>query len=293
MCIIASLERGICMQTTKREFILLTDKFAKNLFNTKIGKKYLAKLISLIIGTPVEVLSQSLIPLNPDISVHPDVVNSKADLVFENDDIFVNIEINFAKSLKLNNKNEIYLHQLIVRQVASDKDYNGIKKVYQINLNGYDEFSRDEFIYRSKVLETKYNVERYQNLEIIDINLYKLHEMDYNLIKKGTDELKKTLYIFVCNDNDLLSRLYKGDRLMKKVQKEVTRLKNCIDDLLFYDGEDMEREVKRAYVENRITQEMAIEMLKHNIDLQEVVDITKLSPYEIEKYKKQIDEGRL
>lgn len=58
-------------------------------------------MISLIIGTPVEVLSQSLIPLNPDISVHPDVVNSKADLVFENDDIFVN---------------EVYLHQLIVRQ---------------------------------------------------------------------------------------------------------------------------------------------------------------------------------
>ena len=42
------------MNTTKREFVLLTDKFAKILFNTKEGQKYLTKLISLIIDTPVE-----------------------------------------------------------------------------------------------------------------------------------------------------------------------------------------------------------------------------------------------
>ena len=33
------------MNTTKREFVLLTDKFAKILFNTKVGQKYLTKLI--------------------------------------------------------------------------------------------------------------------------------------------------------------------------------------------------------------------------------------------------------
>jgi len=51
--------------------------------------------------------------------------------------------------------------------VLSDKDYTNIKKVYQINLNGYDEFKRNEFIYRSKVIEEKYNIERYDNLEIM------------------------------------------------------------------------------------------------------------------------------
>ena len=208
------------MNTTKREFVLLTDKFAKILFNTKVGQKYLTKLISLIIDTPVELLGQSFIPLNPHISVHPDVVSSEADLVYENGDIFVNLEINFHDSLKLNNKNQVYLHQLILRQVSSDKDYTNIKKVFQINLNGYDEFKRNEFIYRSKVIEEKYNIERYDNLEIIDINLYKLYEMDYNLVMEGTDELKKMLYLFVCDDNDLLVRLYEGDRFMKKVLKE-------------------------------------------------------------------------
>lgn len=281
------------MITTKREFVLLTDKFAKILFNTKIGQEYLTKLISLIIGTPVELLSQNFIPLNAHISVHPDIVNSEADLVYENGDIFVNLEINFRDSLKLNKKNQVYLHQLILRQVLSDKDYTNIKKVYQINLNGYDEFKRNEFIYRSKVIEEKYNIERYDNLEIIDINLYKLYEMDYNLVMKGTDELKKMLYLFVCDNNDLLVRLYDGDKFMEKVLKEANRLKVNIDDLLLYDKEEIKQDVYEAGVKRRNSIEIAVEMLKRNMNLKDISEITKLALYEVEKLKKQIDDGEL
>ena len=281
------------MITTKREFVLLTDKFAKILFNTKIGQEYLTKLISLIIGTPVELLSQNFIPLNAHILVHPDIVNSEADLVYENGDIFVNLEINFRDSLKLNRKNQVYLHQLILRQVLSDKDYTNIKKVYQINLNGYDEFKRNEFIYRSKVIEEKYNIERYDNLEIIDINLYKLYEMDYNLVMKGTDELKKMLYLFVCDNNDLLVRLYEGDKFMEKVLKEANRLKVNIDDLLLYDKEEIKQDVYEAGVKRRNSIEIAVEMLKRNMNLKDISEITKLALYEVEKLKKQIDDGEL
>lgn len=282
------------MITTKREFVLLTDKFAKILFNTKIGQEYLTKLISLIIGTPVELLSQNFIPLNAHISVHPDIVNSEADLVYENGDIFVNLEINFRDSLKLNRKNQVYLHQLILRQVLSDKDYTNIKKVYQINLNGYDEFKRNEFIYRSKVIEEKYNIERYDNLEIIDINLYKLYEMDYNLVMKGTDELKKMLYLFVCDNNDLLVRLYEGDKFMEKVLKEANRLKVNIDDLLLYDKEEIKQDIYEAGVKRRKSIEIAINLLKNtNLPFQVIADNTDLAVYEIEKLKKQIDDGEL
>ena len=272
------------MITTKREFVLLTDKFAKILFNTKIGQEYLTKLISLIIGTPVELLSQNFIPLNAHISVHPDIVNSEADLVYENGDIFVNLEINFRDSLKLNKKNQVYLHQLILRQVSSDKDYTNIKKVYQINLNGYDEFKRNEFIYRSKVIEEKYNIERYDNLEIIDINLYKLYEMDYNLVMKGTDELKKMLYLFVCDNNDLLVRLYEGDKFMEKVLKEANRLKVNIDDLLLYDKEEIKQDIYEAGVKRRTSIEIAINFLKNtNLTFQVVADNTDLGVYEIKR----------
>ncbi len=279
------------MNTTKREFVLLTDNFAKILFNTKIGQKYLTKLISLIIDTPVELLGQSFIPLNPHISVHPDVVSSEADLVYENGDIFVNLEINFHNSVKLNNKNQVYLHQLVLRQVSFDKDYTNIKKVYQVNLNGYDEFKRNEFIYRSKVIEEKYIIERYNNLEIIDINLYKLYEMDYNLVMEGTDELKKMLYLFVCDDNDLLVLLYEGDSFMVK---EANRLKVNIDDLLLYNKEEIKQDVYEAGIERRNSIKIATDFVKNtNLPLQIIADNTGLALYEVEKLKKQIEDGEL
>lgn len=117
--------------------------------------------------------------------------------------------------------------------------------------------------------------------------------MDYNLIMEGTDELKKMLYIFVCNDDDLLVRLYEGDRLMEKVQKEASRLKSCIDELLFYDGEEMVREVMKSWAENEFAKKTAVEMLKRNMNIQEIADITKLSPFEVEKLKRKINSKEL
>ena len=132
------------------------------------------------------------------------------------------------------------------------------------------------------------------NLEIIDINLYKLYEMDYNLVMEGTDELKKMLYLFVCDDNDLLVRLYEGDRFMKKVLKEANRLKVNIDDLLLYDKEEIKRDVYEAGVKRRNSIEIAIKLLKNQkYTFEEIADMTDLALYEVEKLKKQIDEGEI
>lgn len=118
--------------------------------------------------------------------------------------------------------------------------------------------------------------------------------MDYNLVMEGTDELKKMLYLFVCDDNDLLVRLYEGDRFMKKVLKEANRLKVNIDDLLLYDKEEIKRDVHDAGVERRKAIDIAISLVKNtDLPLQVVADNTDLALYEVEKLKRQIDEGKL
>lgn len=38
----------------------------------------------------------------------------------------------------------------------------------------------------------------------------------------------------MCDDDDLLVRLYEDDKLMEKVQKEASSLKSSFDELLFY-----------------------------------------------------------
>lgn len=58
----------------------------------------------------------------------------------------------------------------------------------------------------------------------------------------------------------------------------------------------MEREVKRAFVENKITQEIAIELLKDStcqIPIKNIASATKLSEIEVENLKRKIDKGKL
>ena len=105
---------------------------------------------------------------------------------------------------------------------------------------------------------------------------------------------RNLLYLFVCDDNDLLVRLYEGDRFMKKVLKEANRLKVNIDDLLLYDKEEIKRDVYEAGVKRRNSIEIAINLVKNtNLPLQVIADNTDLALYEVEKLKKQIDEGEI
>ena len=81
---------------------------------------------------------------------------------------------------------------------------------------------------------------------------------------------------------------------MKKVLKEANRLKVNIDDLLLYDKEEIKRDVYEAGVKRRNSIEIAINLVKNtNLPLQVIADNTDLALYEVEKLKKQIDEGEI
>ena len=81
---------------------------------------------------------------------------------------------------------------------------------------------------------------------------------------------------------------------MKKVLKEANRLKVNIDDLLLYDKEEIKRDVYEAGVKRRNSIEIAIKLLKNQkYTFEEIADMTDLALYEVEKLKKQIDEGEI
>ena len=69
---------------------------------------------------------------------------------------------------------------------------------------------------------------------------------------------------------------------MEKVLKEANRLKVNIDDLLLYDKEEIKQDVYEAGVKRRNSIEIAVEMLKRNMNLKDISEITKLALYEVE-----------
>ena len=275
----------------KIKFPLLKDKVAKKLFTEKkVGLEYLRKIISLAIGIPVDMIDKDIKLIHPNIGVNKNIVNSEADVVLENDEFYVNLEINYYNNETSDIKNGLYLCHLLLRQVKNAKEYENLKKVYQINLNSYDALGKEEFIYHSKLYETRHHIERSDFIEIIDINLEKLRQIDYNTLVKSEDmTLEKALYLFVCDDIEKLNAIYEGDKLMKKLMKENEDLLKDFDEMLYYDRDKMfenacyEKGYAKGKQERNI--EVAKELLKLNTPLETIMIVSKLSKEEILKLK--------
>ena len=273
----------------KIKFPLLKDKVAKKLFTEKqVGLEYLRKIISLAIGIPMDMIDKDIKLIHPNIAVNKNIVNSEADVVLENGQFYVNLEINYYNNETSDIKNGLYLCHLLLKQVKKAKEYENLKKVYQINLNSYDALGKEEFIYHSKLYEKKYHIERSDFIEIIDINLEKLRQIDYNTLVKSDDmTLEKALYLFVCDDIEKLNAIYEGDKLMKKLMKENEDLLKNFDEMLYYDRDKMflnacydkgySKGKKEAY------ENIAKEMLNKGMKLKDIIDITGLTEKEIKE----------
>ena len=283
----------------KIKFPLLKDKVAKKLFTEKqVGLEYLRKIISLAIGIPMDMIDKDIKLIHPNIAVNKNIVNSEADVVLENGEFYVNLEINYYNNETSDIKNGLYLCHLLLRQVKKAKEYENLKKVYQINLNSYDALGKEEFIYHSKLYEKKYHIERSDFIEIIDINLEKLRQIDYNTLVKSDDmTLEKALYLFVCDDIEKLNAIYEGDKLMKKLMKENEDLLKNFDEMLYYDRDKMflnacydkgyskGESIGYSNGKQERNREIAKEMLKNKEAIENIVKYTGLSKEEILNFK--------
>ena len=120
--------------------------------------------------------------------------------------------------------------------------------------------------------------------------------MNYNDLEK--DSLERLLYVFVCNNKDVLDKVYVGDEIMEKVKDQLYDLDENLDNYLFYDREEymkeslystglvdgeakgLEKGLKQGREEGK--QSIVTRMLE-DMTIEEVSKITKLPIEEIEK----------
>ena len=222
----------------------INDKVVKKVLNSerKENREYLVRMISEITKIDINLLRNNLNMINNEISTNKDVVDSKVDAIYKDDNNYINIEINYNYSRVLTVKNNIYLYNMILRQVHNNENYKSIMPAIQININGYDLFKKGNFIYKSQMMEEKHNIVRDEMLSIYDINLEYLRKIDYNKFKKGNDyNLEKLLYIFICDNKKLLDYIYNGDEVMEKVREDFGKYVNQLDEMLYYDPDELNR----------------------------------------------------
>ncbi len=285
------------MPKVKTSETFMKDTIVKKLYSTNVGQMCLAKTVCQILGLPFESVSFKIMPT--DIGTNKNIVNSDADILLESNEVIVNVEINTSTSKSIQNKNNAYVCQLVLRQLKNMEAYrNKLKKVYQINLNNYDISRDNRFIVVNRLIDIETRREYHPILEIIDVNLAKLQKEDYNKLKKN--EIEYLLYLLVCNDEEELRKIYNGDDLMEKMIDEAKILTDNFDLLLYYDreklkkqeeyelGEEAGKEIgfKEGVSQNK--KELTINMLRENASVDFISKVTGLSIEDINELKKEL-----
>ncbi len=273
-----------------KEKVLLKDNVAKKLFTsgTEASKEYVLSIISEVIKIPKKKLKEDFELIYPQINTNKNYIESEVDIAYENKDNYFSIEINYNKYKGVTNKNFSYMCQLYLRQIKHKEDYRDIKQIWQINVNNYDYYEENRFVYVSEMMDTKSHKSRNIGMHVVDINLDYLEEKEYNEIEKG-DILEKLLYIFVCDNEEELDSIYKGDKLMEEIRKEVKRFDEPGDEVLYYDKEALDRRAMKW--EGKM--EDAKKMFELCLDIDFVKKVTNLDEDELLELKEKVEKENL
>lgn len=239
------------------------------------------------------------------IGVNEHIVNSEADIVGVTNKCYISLEVNYNESQRLDNKNLSYMCQLILKQLDKSSDearenkYSKLLPINQICLNNYDRFGKKEFIYHSMMMEESYHIPRSNLHRIIDINVDFLTQMGYNeIVKMNDDSLEKLLYIFICDNANLLDKVYLNNEIMDKVRRKLINLSKNLDEYLYYDLDEIKR--LDAYDLGRYEgfeqgtettkEDMIKTMHKNGADVESIHKLTEISLEKIKETLSKISE---
>ena len=275
------------MITSIKEKYFLNEKIAKKLFkNKKLGKCLSARLISDILDADYNEVYNSITLSTDEIAFSALTVNSTSDAIYYNDKIYFDIEINGYSGTSKERQLESYVYQLYLGQLHTYKDYNKIKKVFQISIDAYDFLGYGDFIYNVYLMNDKYQQIVSDKLQIMHINLDYLRKLDYTEIVKENNKLMSDLYFLICGYDNLDVVLENGDKLMKEIIDEAKQISGIEKMNLYLTDEEMMKNDQAYYRElgrEETRRELIINMNKKNIDIKTISDISNLSIDEIMK----------
>ena len=279
-----------------KENVLLNEKVAKKLLkNDKLGKEFCARVISDVIGADYDEVVKNIKLSTEEIAFSALTVNSTADAIYYDDKIYFNIELNFNNTDSKPNQLESYTYQLYLGQLHTYNDYNKIKKIIQISIDGYDFLGYNDFVYDIGLMDKKHHVLVSNNIRFVHINLAYLRKIDYNVIIKEKNELMKDLYFLICEDNEKLDVIYEGDKLMSKVIKEAKQIAGIEKMRLYLTDEEMIKNDNKHHFEEGVAQnqkDVIRNMLHEKFSLELISKCVNLPLDKVKQIIKEIEQDK-
>ena len=259
-------------------FDIKNDLIFRNVFLNKCSLNYVCKLLYYLLGFDLNDLKNNLKIVNnehPSNSVFNNI--NRSDVIYEYKDIYIIFEMNSNNMKHHINKNYYYLFKQHSSRLNNKNNYN--KKTILINIDDYDVNKRNEIVYTSKILDTKYYTNIYNLINIIHINLDSLRNKIYNNIE--LNDLERLLIIFIEQDRRNL--------VNKNVEKEVIDIMDYIARMDFREGDPV---TYNREEELKILEEMALEdARKAKEDARRAKEDARKAKEDVRKAAKKVQEA--
>ena len=278
----------------------INDRAAKLLIPDKKLREYVCLIISKLLKLNYNYVKNNLELVHNGVNENQNIKGRDTDALFKNDYSVINFEFNNEYQSEYIAKNNMYVFHLCLRQLKPGEKENKIKPVYQINVNNYDIYKKGEFIYKTQLCETTYHCVRDNNLVIYDINMDFLKKLSYNEIDgMPSDSLEKLFLVFYNREDINYEQFYNGNPLMERVVKRLEEMWKDFDDMLYYDAEELRKQVddrlrkeRDAEIEkevtNKVTEVIALKMIKDGLSKQQVINYCQITEEEYETLKRKV-----
>ena len=234
---------------------------------------------------------------------------SYLDLYVELDDkTKVGIEVNTNTEYYIKDRNLYFLAKCMSNDMKSGEDYLDFKYHYQINING-SSTRQIEPVLDYYVCNKKHGIVFSDKLKIIEIDVVKFYEICYTNgdLKKLTD-FEKLMGLLGCKTEEQEKFFESEKGMIETIMKKAEKFRDDSDMIEMYDRDFMleqikKKELKDALAKNTldvtkevtkevksdITNKIAINMIKENIDINVISKTTGLSIDEINQLKKELN----
>ena len=298
---IAMLDRKVSKKNAyiKKEYTkgykipIVSDTMFDTMINNESRKKYAALIISSVLERDYNEIYNSIEYVKNKLDKQLDIEKGReVDFICKLKDEYIGIEMNNNYSKEAFERNISYAMGIYKSKEIRGSKYS-FNKILQINLNNFT-FENNDREAEEYALRNENGEYLTEKIKIINIYLPNIRKKYYN--KEELNELDKVMLVLNEEDNNNLSKLYKGEKVMEDYVKDAKRASISDDVVGLYDKELHEellrntelynaeqKGIKQGIKENKL--ETAKALLKEKISIDIISRTTGLKKEEIEKLK--------
>lgn len=266
---------------------IISDTMFETMINNESRKKYAVLIIASVLKRDYDEIYDSIEYVKNKLDKQLDIEKRReVDFICKLKDEYIGIEMNNNYSKESYERNISYAMGIYKSKEIRGSRYS-FNKVIQININNFTFENNNKEVeeYALRNEDGEYLTEK---IKIINIYLPNIRKKYYN--KEELNELDKVMLVLNEEDNNNLSKLYKGERVMEDYVKDAKRASINDDIVGLYDKElheELLRNTELYNAEQKGIRKKAIEtaknMLNKGLDIKLISECTGLTKEEIEK----------